>query len=159
MRRYFPWYSKNHLSFLEHDRLEEMKLLNIEEFRNPGKIYRPSPFWSWNDKLDEEELRWQVQEFADKGFGGYFMHSRVGLVTSYLSSEWMDCVHACLEEGKKQNLESWLYDEDKWPSGFAGGLVPAKSDKYRIRFLRMEDSYLLPNLQDAWGYDDTIIAF
>jgi len=139
MRRYFPWYSKNHLRFLEHDRLEEMKLLNIEEFRNPGKIYRPSPFWSWNDKLDKEELQRQVQEFADKGFGGYFMHSRVGLVTSYLSSEWMDCVHACLEEGKKQNLESWLYDEDKWPSGFAGGLVPAKSDKYRIRFLRMEE--------------------
>jgi len=114
--------------------------MNQDEFRNPGKIYRSSPFWSWNDELDEEELRWQIREFAEKGFGGYFMHSRVGLTTPYLSDEWMKCVRACLEEGKKANLESWLYDEDKWPSGFAGGLVPAKSDKYRIRFLKVEEA-------------------
>jgi hypothetical protein len=114
--------------------------MNREEFRNPGKIYRPSPFWSWNDELNEEELRWQVREFADKGFGGYFMHSRVGLLTTYLSEEWMRCVRACLEEGKKADLESWLYDEDKWPSGFAGGLVPAKSEKYHNRFLSYEET-------------------
>jgi len=113
--------------------------MDRKEFKNPGKTYRPSPFWSWNDRLDEEELRWQVREFADKGFGGYFMHSRVGLATPYLSAEWMNCIRACLEEGKKQNLESWLYDEDKWPSGFAGGFVPSKSDEYRIRFLKVEE--------------------
>jgi len=112
--------------------------LNEEEFKNPGKIYRPSPFWSWNDKLEEEELRWQVREFADKGFGGYFMHARIGLATEYLSDEWMNCIMACLDEGKKVNLESWLYDEDRWPSGFAGGKVPAKGDNYRIRFLSMK---------------------
>jgi len=114
--------------------------MNMEEFRNPGKNYRPSPFWSWNDELDEEDLRWQVREFAEKGFGGYFMHARVGLTTPYLSDEWMKCINACLEEGKKVNLESWLYDEDKWPSGFAGGLVPAKSDEYRMRFLKIEEA-------------------
>jgi len=112
--------------------------MNEEEFRNPSKIYRPSPFWSWNDDLSEEELRWQIREFADKGFGGYFMHARVGLATPYLSNEWMNCIHVCLDEGRKRDLESWLYDEDKWPSGFAGGLVPAKSDEYRICFLTME---------------------
>jgi hypothetical protein len=103
-----------------------------EEFRNPGKQYRPSPFWSWNDLLDPEELKRQVREFADKGFGGYFMHSRVGLVTPYLSEEWMRCIAACLEQGKISGTESWLYDEDKWPSGFAGGKVPAKGDEYRV---------------------------
>ncbi|RLG94701.1 hypothetical protein DRO37_04745 [Candidatus Bathyarchaeota archaeon] len=113
--------------------------MNEREFKNPGKIYRPSPFWSWNDKLEEEELRWQVREFADKGFGGYFMHARIGLATEYLSNEWMNCIKACLDEGKRVNLESWLYDEDRWPSGFAGGIVPAKSDKYRVKFLSMKE--------------------
>lgn len=98
--------------------------MNLSEFRNPRKEYRPSPFWSWNDRLDGNELRWQVREFAEKGFGGYFMHSRVGLTTPYLSRAWMKCIEACLDEGKKAGVESWLYDEDKWPSGFAGGLVP-----------------------------------
>lgn len=94
-----------------------------EAFRNPPSAYRPSPFWSWNAALDDEELRWQVREFKDKGFGGYFMHSRVGLVTRYLSDEWFHKIGVCLEEGRKLGLESWLYDEDKWPSGFAGGLA------------------------------------
>jgi len=113
--------------------------MRVEEFKSPGKEYRPSPFWSWNDRLEPDELRRQVRDFADKGFGGYFMHSRVGLATPYLSKEWMECIRACLEEGKKVGLESWLYDEDKWPSGFAGGLVPAKGDEYRARSLIMEE--------------------
>jgi hypothetical protein len=113
--------------------------MNMKEFKNPGKEYRPSPFWSWNDALDPEELRWQVREFADKGFGGYFMHSRAGLATAYLSEEWMKCIRACLKEGKKVGTESWLYDEDKWPSGFAGGIVPAKSDEYRSRYVSFKE--------------------
>jgi len=113
--------------------------MNLKEFRHPGKEYRPSPFWSWNNRLDADELRWQVREFADKGFGGYFMHSRVGLATRYLSGEWMKCIEACLEEGKKVGVESWLYDEDKWPSGFAGGIVPAKNEEYRSRTVLTEE--------------------
>lgn len=105
--------------------------MDIKEFKNPSRIFRPSPFWSWNDTLSPKELRWQLKEFATKGFGGYFMHSRVGLGTPYLSQEWMACIQACIEEGKKADVESWIYDEDKWPSGYAGGLIPAKSEKYR----------------------------
>ena len=33
-------------------------------------------------------------------------------------------------------MEAWLYDEDRWPSGPAGGLV-TKNPSYRFRFLRM----------------------
>jgi len=110
-----------------------MKDSLFEAFRDPPKQFRPSPFWSWNDALREDELRWQVREMKGKGFGGYFMHSRVGLVTEYLSDEWMRMIGACLDEGKKVNTESWLYDEDKWPSGFAGGLVPEESEAFRSK--------------------------
>jgi len=113
--------------------------MNHSEFKNPGKEYRPSPFWSWNDLLVPEELRWQVRQMAEKGFGGYFMHSRVGLATEYLSEDWMECIGACLDEGKKVDTESWLYDEDKWPSGFAGGILPALGDIYRARALVIEE--------------------
>jgi hypothetical protein len=93
------------------------------EFVNPPASYRPMPFWSWNAALDDAELRRQVQEFKAAGYGGYFMHSRAGLETRYLSDDWFHKVRVTLEEGKRQGLESWLYDEDKWPSGFAGGLA------------------------------------
>ncbi|HDN01746.1 MAG TPA: hypothetical protein ENF42_02095 [Candidatus Bathyarchaeota archaeon] len=126
------------------------------EFLSPGKEYRPSPFWSWNNLLDTEELKRQVREFAEKGFGGYFMHARVGLATLYLSEEWMNCVKACLEEGKKVDLESWLYDEDKWPSGFAGGFVPSKGDEYRARSIVYEE--ITPGEMERFSKDKSVLG-
>ena len=62
--------------------------------------------------------------------GGFFMHSRTGLATPYLGREWMKAVETCTQEAKKLGLEAWLYDEDRWPSGAAGGLV-TRDPKYR----------------------------
>lgn len=108
---------------------------SLDKLTNPGALMRPAPFWSWNDKLDEPELRRQIRDMADKGWGSYFMHSRVGLVTGYLSDEWFDLVNACADEAEKTGTYAWLYDEDKWPSGFAGGEVPEKDKAYRSRAL------------------------
>ncbi len=102
------------------------------------KKYRPIPFWSWNDKLDPELLRWQVREMEKSGHGGYFMHARGGLQTEYLGEEWMECVEACLDEAHKTDMEPWLYDEDGWPSGFGGGKVTELGDKYHGRWLVIE---------------------
>ncbi|MCE5323502.1 glycoside hydrolase [bacterium] len=108
---------------------------SLDKLIKPDALKRPAPFWSWNDKLDEAELRRQIREMADKGWGSYFMHSRVGLVTGYLSDEWFDLVNACADEAEKTGTYAWLYDEDKWPSGFAGGEVPEKDKAYRSRAL------------------------
>jgi hypothetical protein len=100
-------------------------------FENPPKAFRAAPFWSWNDDLDPEELVRQVAIMDDAGWGGFFMHSRVGLVTPYLSDRWMECVRATVAEARRRGMGAYLYDEDKWPSGFAGGLVPAQKREYR----------------------------
>ena len=82
-----------------------------------------APFWSWNGKLNAVELKRQMRFFKKMGFGGVFMHSRTGLATGYLSKRWFDMIRSCVEEGKKLGLATWIYDEDRWPSGYAGGLV------------------------------------
>lgn len=64
----------------------------IENFRDPLAEYRPVPFWSWNEKLNKKELFRQMRAMKQAGYGGFFMHSRVGLITRYLSDEWMDDV-------------------------------------------------------------------
>jgi hypothetical protein len=45
-------------------------------------------------------------------------------------------VEACVDEARKLNMEAWLYDEDRWPSGAAGGLV-TRDPRYRHRELQM----------------------
>jgi hypothetical protein len=59
------------------------------------------------------------------------------LATEYLGREWLALVNACTGEAKRLGLESWLYDEDRWPSGAAGGLA-TKPEKFRMRYLRGE---------------------
>ena len=89
-------------------------------FKSPGSEFRGAPFWAWNGKLEPEELRRQVRVMHRMGLGGFFMHSRVGLDTAYLSDEWFECVDACIDEAEKLDMQAWLYDEDRWPSGAAG---------------------------------------
>ena len=112
-----------------------MAHLNLQ---NPDMKYRPVPFWSWNDKLDTEELRHQVREMHKAGLGGFFMHARGGLQTAYLSDEWMECVSACCDEAGKLGMGAWLYDENGWPSGFGGGLVNGLGEYYQQKYLRFE---------------------
>ena len=112
---------------------ETLKTLQ-HEFKNPGSLFRGAPFWAWNGKLEPDELRRQIRLMKEMGLGGFFMHSRVGLATPYLSNEWFDCIRVCCEEAEKLGMKAWLYDEDRWPSGAAGGLV-TKDPKYRARSL------------------------
>ncbi|MBQ9940474.1 MAG: hypothetical protein IJO74_02925 [Clostridia bacterium] len=82
--------------------------------------YQGIPFWSWNDDLKPEELRRQIRQMKESGIGGFFMHARGGLITEYLGEDWFECVAACIDEAKKQGMNAWCYDENGWPSGFAG---------------------------------------
>lgn len=100
---------------------------------------RPVPFWSWNDKLNKEELFSQMQKMRDAGYGGFFMHSRVGLVTEYMSEEWLNLVRFCAEKSEELEQDAYLYDEDMWPSGYASGEVPALSDEFKERALVLVD--------------------
>ena len=83
--------------------------------------YQSVPFWSWNDRLDKDILVQQIKWMKEQGIGGFFMHARGGLRTPYLSEEWMQCADACVEAAKQQGMQAWMYDENGWPSGFAGG--------------------------------------
>ena len=124
-----------------------------KQLKNPGCEFRGKPFWAWNGKLEPEELRRQIRIMQRMGLGGFFMHSRPGLQTPYLGAEWFECVRACIDEAKTLGLEAWLYDEDGFPSGFAGGIV-TKPLKYRMRWLELE---VLTSAR-RFQWDDSVIA-
>lgn len=66
------------------------------------------------------------------------MHSRNGLETPYMEEEWMECVKAAVETAAELGMYAWLYDEDRWPSGTAGGKVTALGEEYCCKGLTLE---------------------
>lgn len=80
--------------------MEELK----RRFQDPPAAYRGKPFWSWNGELEEQELLRQIGIFEQMGMGGYFCHSRTGLITEYLGEEWFSLINACADEGEKRGM-------------------------------------------------------
>lgn len=109
--------------------------MDLQGFRNPDSILRPAPFWAINSRIEPEETARQMADMIDVGLSGGFFHSRHGLITDYLSDEWFDSMNAALEVAKAKDGYLWLYDEDLWPSGNAGGQVAAMKDEYRATTL------------------------
>ena len=51
----------------------------IKRLETVENQYRPIPFWSWNGKLEKEELIRQIRWMRETHNGGFFMHARAGL--------------------------------------------------------------------------------
>ncbi|KAH7327321.1 hypothetical protein BKA65DRAFT_539946 [Rhexocercosporidium sp. MPI-PUGE-AT-0058] len=102
-----------------------------ELFRNPTSEYRGCPLWAWNTKLEKEQLKRQIDNFADMGMGGFHMHVRTGLDTEYLGPDFMDTVLSCVEYAESKNMLACLYDDDRWPSGSAGGKVIKQNPEHK----------------------------
>lgn len=113
-------------------------------FVDPPASYRSAPLWVWNDRVSKEQIETQLADFKAKGFGGVFIHPRPGLITPYLSEEWFTLCRHAVETGKKLGLSVWLYDENSYPSGFAGGHVPAEMPEAAGQGLRMVKATELP---------------
>ena len=112
------------------------KELSLELFKNPTAEYRAQPFWAWNSKLEKAELESQIKTFKKMGFGGFNMHVRQGLEDEYLGEEYLSAMRYSAECAEREGMLAWAYDEDRWPSGAAGGIV-TKNPLFRQKFLNM----------------------
>ena len=122
---------------MQHQKKEVKAMLQkvnelIKRLETVENDYKPIPFWSWNGKLEKQELIRQIRWMRQTNNGGFFMHARSGLKTQYLSDEWMQCIEACAEEAG--DMQAWVYDENGWPSGFAGGKLLENAED-RDRYL------------------------
>lgn len=88
--------------------------------------------------MEPGEVREQIRGMKKAGMGGFFIHSRNGLETPYMGEKWMECVKAAVETAADLGMYAWLYDEDRWPSGTAGGRVPALGEEYCCKGLTLE---------------------
>jgi hypothetical protein len=98
--------------------------IDHDTFQAPPARLRGAPFLSLNHDLrDHQRLRDLIDDLRSMGLGGAHLHVRSGLRTPYLGEDFLAAIRAMREHAAAQGMFSYLYDEDTWPSGFAGGAV------------------------------------
>ncbi len=109
-------------------------------FINPPREYASSPLWVWNDMLTEEQIKSTMQDLSSQGVKQVFVHPRPGLMTPYLSEEWFELWKLALKQAERLDMNIWIYDENSYPSGFAGGWVPELMPESRGKGLHFKES-------------------
>lgn len=108
-------------------------------FAAPPREYASAPLWVWNDMLTEEQVRGTLRDLAGQKVRQVFVHPRPGLMTPYLGDEWFRLWKVALDEAEKLDMNVWIYDENSYPSGFAGGWVPEVMPESRGRGLAFRE--------------------
>lgn len=118
----------------------------IDQFQQPDKAYGSAPLWVWNADVSEGKIDTMLREFKKNAFGGVFVHPRPGLITPYLSDKWFSLYKYTVAKGKELGLDVWIYDENSYPSGFAGGHVPEEmpSSYNQGQMLNLEKAQAVP---------------
>jgi hypothetical protein len=110
-----------------------------ETFRSPPAEYGPAPLLVFNDEHEgeagEARITAALEGHERVGYGGVFLHPRPGLITEYLSTRWFELMRHAVSECRRLGLVPYLYDENSYPSGFAGGHVPARVPEAMSRYV------------------------
>ena len=110
----------------------------LEDFTAPSAVYGPAPLLVFNDEHEGETGESRISRVLEghkrMGYGGVFLHPRPGLITEYLSPRWFALIRHAVRECRQLGLVPYLYDENSYPSGFAGGRVPARVPEARTRY-------------------------
>ncbi len=109
------------------------------QFVEPHRDYSTGPLWVWNDRLTERQIVETLEDMAGERVRQVWVHPRPGLMTPYLSEEWFRMWKVALREAKRLDMNVWIYDENSYPSGFAGGLVPEAMPESRGKGLIMRE--------------------
>ncbi|MDR3197971.1 MAG: hypothetical protein LBU34_08910 [Planctomycetaceae bacterium] len=123
-----------------------------KNFKNPHRDFSTGPLWTWNDRLTDEQVRSTLRDLAKQHVKQVWVHPRPGLMTPYLSDEWFDRWKTALDEAQKLDMNVWIYDENSYPSGFAGGFVPEALPDSRGMGLKFEEIDKLDQLDTNIRY-------
>jgi hypothetical protein len=94
-------------------------------------------YWFLNHTCEEETVDRQIAAFAEAGIGAVCLHPRDGLLLPYGGQDWFDFIRSTAKKLSDRGVQVWLYDEDPFPSGNAGGRLVREHPEFEGRVLRM----------------------
>jgi hypothetical protein len=117
-------------------------------FADPPVDFSTAPLWVFNDDVTPEQVVDTLRDLAGQNVKQVFLHPRPGLMTPYLDEPWFGLWQVALDEAARLDMNVWIYDENSYPSGFAGGHVPEAMPESRGRGVALQAVDKLPAPSD-----------
>ncbi|WP_281885576.1 glycosyl hydrolase [Paenibacillus sp. YYML68] len=90
--------------------------------------------WLHGDPRETEAvIRQEIAAMDEGGCGGFIIESRPHC--DYLGEGWWRDLDICLDEAQKRGMKVWIFDEEYYPSGIAGGKVLQRMPEGRMKVL------------------------
>ncbi|MFW6146628.1 MAG: glycosyl hydrolase [Planctomycetota bacterium] len=82
--------------------------MDRQEFKAPSAAYRGVTLWMLNDKLETDQVVEQLESFHRAGWGAVIGRTFNGLLTEYLSDDWMAMTDAIVARAGELGMRVWL---------------------------------------------------
>ena len=110
--------------------IEDVKAshVNIRKRQATSTAKAGTRWWWMGSAVDEENLRWSLEQYAAKGIGSVEITPIYGVKGNeknnvpFLSQRWMDLLRYCIEEGNRLGIQVDMSCGTGWP--FGGPDVP-----------------------------------
>ncbi len=96
-----------------------------------------------NVPLDEKEQDDLIERYSSMGYGGFTVNVNYN---EYLTEKGMNAFKSFCDKAKANNLELWLYDEQGYPSGSAGGRVFLQNEAWEVKGIFKKDTIVQEGL-------------
>ena len=118
--------------------MKKTESLSAFDPQHPPCDFTSAPFWVWNDFITPAQLEQTLATLAKENIRQVIVHPRPGLMTPYLSEDWFALWSHALVLARQHNMLLWIYDENSYPSGFAGGHVAEAMPESRALGVKVE---------------------
>lgn len=118
---------------------------NAKDFFAPENKYYPVYSWMWNEALDKDEIKRQIDEMYERNIRGVYViplpkefrpdSMTTNLQPEYLSDGYFEMLSFAADYANEKGMTFWLYDEGGWPSGSANGLVTKGDGKLKLKLI------------------------
>ena len=147
------------------DRSKRSLPFTMEEFLSPPSCFHPTYAWCWNDKISREGIREQLDNMKKAGVGTTYVLAeskrfrpnamRTYLEPDYLTEDYLCLLRYAFDYAKSIGIHMWLYDEDGWPSGYAGQIVSRKYPETCRKMIDVDENgnYYRKSIENPWVVD------
>ncbi len=100
----------------------------------PPRSIIPLLWLKGRDEETEEVIRNEIRAMDLGGSRGFVIESRPH--KDYLGEGWWRDLAICIDEAQRLGMEIWIFDEEYYPSGIAGGkVIECNPEQYRMRVM------------------------